>query len=197
MNKEIDDLRDALRATATSDLARKVVTQEREGGIHLSGEVSPCVWMYNSPFQIKVTLAGGGHCHLIDKSIQFLTATTKDIEALMSKVQIKACSHCGAHAFDPETVDTNRAGLCEPCFMADLNSTYQKEKAKDDRRIERLNARYKAKGYTHRVDAWVHAGGDDKQVSFYFKAEPTKDAITRELTKLGSRVLDDYSVHAL
>lgn len=57
----------------------------------------------------------------------------------------------------------------------------------------------KAKGMTHRVDAWVHpaGGGDDYLVSLYVNGEPTKSLIQKELKKLKSSVLDDYTIQAL
>ena len=46
----------------------------------------------------------------------------------------------------------------------------------------------RAKGMTHRVDAWVHpAGGDDYLVSLYVNGAPTKSLIQKELKKLKAR----------
>jgi len=81
--------------------------------------------------------------------------------------------------------------------MAKLNAEYDQVTAKERDLIARRDKRMAAKGYTHRVTAWVHAGGDDRQIDFYVKGTPSDAFIKKALRKEGSRVLDDYSVVTL
>lgn len=62
---------------------------------------------------------------------------------------------------------------------------------------EKIDKKYRTKGYTHRVDAWIHAEGDDRQITMYTKGEPLKADIQRELKKAKSVQLDDFSVTKL
>lgn len=196
---QIDDKRDNLRKQAEGDLARKVLTREVDG-VALSLEVDPCSWMYlGYGLQASVTMAGGGNATLSDKGIAFKDATLEDLQRMLDQVGIVVCKTCGKPAFDPATVSTNRAGECEMCFMAKLNASFQKSVEKEKKRMAKLDVKYKALGYTHRVDAWIHPAGegDDQQVSFYVQGAPSKELIQGKLKKSRSSVLDDYTVVTL
>ncbi|MYM92673.1 hypothetical protein [Duganella vulcania] len=58
------------------------------------------------------------------------------------------------------------------------------------------DADHKSRGFTHRIDAWIHGGGDDKLISIYM-VSPTTKQIKNEIRRQGSAVLDDYSLNAL
>lgn len=194
---EINKLRDAMRQQEPSELARVVLTREIHGS-KLSLQVSPCCWMHrNYGLQVQVVLDGGGSVYLHDKELLFENATLADLERMFDKVKLIPCKTCGKPAFDPGSVDTNRGGECEQCFMAALNADLEKAQKKEQRRMERLDAKRKQEGYTHRVDAWIHAGGDDKQIAYYVKGKPTKKQIHDLLRKEKSRELNDYTVITL
>lgn len=171
------------------------------GAATLTATVSPCSWMYPGyGLQIQIQLApNGGTAYLISKGKSFTEATEADIDAMLESVKLVQCSRCGSLAFDPETVSTNRAGKCETCFIGDLDKELDAARKKDAEKLKRTNARMKAKGMTHRVDAWVHpaGGGDDYLVSLYVNGAPTKSLIQKELKKLKSSILDDYTIQAL
>jgi hypothetical protein len=94
------------------------------------------------------------------------------------------------------TIETNRNGLCEVCFLSDLDAkaalalkTEQEEIAASDRRM-------KQQGMAVRVSGWVHPqhGGDDYQADGYLDAFPTADPVKQVLRVHGSSHLDDYQI---
>jgi len=172
---QLENMRDNLRRSEANPLSKLIVTDEREGDIRLSADVSPCSWLnHDYGLQIQVTMAGGGNVCVIDKAVKFADATEADVRRLLAIVRTKPCSRCGKTAFDPESVRTNRQGLCEQCFMADLTAEFDKATAKEKKRMAKADAKYRATGHTHRVDAWIHTGGGDQPVSFYFKGSPRR-----------------------
>jgi hypothetical protein len=168
-------------------------------GTQLTAEVSPCVWMYPAyPLQIRINMAGGGNAFKVHKGLTWGTATEEDVVALAESVSVCACSRCGKPAFDPATVETNRGGLCESCFMADLTATYQKEVEKEMQAVRAEDDKMRADGFTHKVEAWIHpAQGDDYQIDFYVTSRPLDDTIVAMLARRGSAVPSDYVIKVL
>ncbi len=171
------------------------------GDITLKATISPCSWMHpDNGLQIQVQmLPVGGTAYLNDQSKPFNDFTEADMAAMLGTVKIVPCSRCGNPAFDPATVRTNLAGKCHPCLMADRD---QEAKAFQERAAKRQKSKdeeMKGKGMTHRVMAMVHpdAGGDDYPVVFYADTEPTEAQIKKQLKKMGSAVLDDFSIHKI
>jgi hypothetical protein len=195
---DIDSLRDDMRKREPNKLARVVLCREIEGH-QLSLEVAPCSWMYPLyGLQVQITLHGeGGNVHLHDKAVLFENATEADLNRLFDAVKIIPCKRCGKPAFDPVVVDTNRNGFCEHCFMDDLNADFNKAQEKHKKETQRLDAKHKAEGYSHRIDAWIHAGGDDQQIAFYSKGEPSPEEIRALIRKKGSRKDDDFQIITL
>lgn len=194
---EIANLRDKMRKEAKSDLARKVWTEDR-GEVKLSAEVSPCAWLYPGHcLQVTVTMAGGGDVQ-VQSATQFEIGTEEEIISMMHSVGTIPCKcGCGKPAFDPKTVRTNRNGECESCFMAKINAKFDEIEQNRLAEVDENDKRYKARGYTHRVDGWVHSGaGDDLPITFYTK-DPSKALIQAELKKAGSKVINDYQVTKL
>lgn len=167
----------------------------------LTGTVAPCCWMYPGyPFQVSVTLGEkGGNMQVLDKSLTFATATYGDMERMVKTVQVQncKCEGCNNPAFVQQSNLTNRDGACEGCFTAALNREFEQGQAKEAAELAKLDAEQKSKGCTHRIDAWIHRNaGDDSMISFWMK-NPTKKQVQDEIKKLGSCVLDDYSLIAL
>lgn len=98
----------------------------------LAGEISPCVFMYPGyPLQVQFTLRGRageslGNAIISNRRLNANTATEADVRELLANVRTKPCSGCGTLAFDPTTVETNRNGLCEGCFLRDLEAQWAK-----------------------------------------------------------------------
>jgi len=163
-------------------------------GIELTAAVSPCVWMYpNYPLQISVKIKGGGIAYLKNPRKTWDTTTEQDVIDLASTVKLQSCSRCGSPAYDPTTVETNREGLCERCFMSDLELAFQRLVKKDEASVRRRDRSMRKKGYTHRVTGWVHpATGSDVQMDWYFRGLPSKQQIEEVLGKAGSASLTDY-----
>lgn len=179
------------------DDLKKLCMKKKVGDVELAAAISPCSWMYPGyGFQIMVTMEpNGGSGSLINKPLAFEKATESDVRTLLDGVRITPCRKCGKPAFDPTSISTNRASKCEACFIAELNAEFAQATERENRKLQRLDIKYKGQGYTHRVDAWIHPvrGGDDRQISFYM-VDPNEKQIKAEIKKSGSGVLDDYKI---
>jgi len=171
-------------------------------GIRLEGEVSPCVFMYPGyPLQVTVTLRrlsgeSLGVAYAVDRALTVETATDADVSRLLATVQSTWCTRCLKPAFDPATVETTRGGLCETCFVGDLDAELAKFAEAENRRLANRDRRMKAKGMAVRVSAWIHPAerGDDYRADWYFAARPTPARIRKLLREEGSSILDDFQV---
>jgi hypothetical protein len=177
------------------------------GDVVLTGEVSPCVWMYKGyPFQIQVCMGekkesrSGGNIILQDKTLNNDTYTEMDIVRLLASVKIQECKNpdCNNNAFHPDH-SSNRQGECEQCFMTKLNAEFAAEQKKEDAKIARHDKQMKRKGMVARVEAWVHPeeGGDDYMVDIYYSSHPAPAEIETALRDKGFHVLNDYRVVTL
>jgi hypothetical protein len=170
------------------------------GEVILSAEVSPCVWMYNTAFQLSIQLPGrGGHIISQLKGIKLADTTQDHVDELLGAVQIKpcVCEECNNPAFDPSVCDTNRAGKCESCFMAELNAEWEQEEKKEQERLKKQREKAKAQGFTHVIDLVVHPKhGDDRFLSYFVK-DATPEMAVGLLKKHRSMVLDDYRIDLL
>lgn len=106
--------------------------------------------------------------------------------------KLRFTEHCGMlsrtrHGMDREV---GVAGTCVECFCAALRDDDAEQRARDD-------AKHKAKGYTHAVDAWKHMahGGDDVMVTLYSKGVPSEAVIAKTLKR--SVVKNDYTIRTL
>lgn len=172
-------------------------------GVEVSSWFPPYLWMYPNPtaklaIDARIDGGKGGSARLTSEKL-FTEATEDDVRDLLAKTKIVPCSKCGKPAFDPSVMDTNRAGMCESCFLEKLNAEYKKEVAKEAKRKAAKDKRMYAKGYRFRIEAWIHpaAGGDDYTLEMYSIGELSKAEIEGELKKEGSRRLDDYTVTKL
>lgn len=198
-NDWIDQFQDQLRRTAPGHpLQNRVVTRDGPLGARLSASVSPCVWLYDSPFQITVTLVQGGTTVVTDSDVKFTDATEADVARLLDRVQVKKCRTRGCQnpAFDPVSAQAHRDGKCEQCFMKNLDKALEKAQAAERRKLTKMDRLYRARGFTHRVEAWVHAEGGDKQLSIWL-ASPTDDSIRSELQRAGADAAQGYTLHPL
>jgi len=80
--------------------------------------------------------------------------------------------------------------------MKILDSELQKAQAAEKRKLAQLDRQYRARGFTHRVDTWIHTDGGDKQLSVWM-ANPTEDTIRNELPRSGADLAQGYTIHAL
>jgi len=113
-------------------------------GIELTSAVSPCVWMYpDYPLQISVQFKGGGVAYLKNPHKTWSTTTEQDVIDLASTVKLQPCSRCSKPAYDPATVETNRGGLCESCFISDLDAKFQKLVKQEEEAVRRRAPGYR------------------------------------------------------
>ena len=182
----------------------KLYTRELANGTTLHAELSPCVFMYPGyPLQVQVTFLhedgqSGGSAFVVDRQLNCDTANESDVVRLLACVSTMPCKRCSALAFDPGTAETNRDGLCEQCFLGDLQSRVDEAMEEERRLLADQDRRMKAKGMRFRVTAWIHGDeGDDFQVDWYFAGRPTKAAIRKLLSEQGSSILDDFQVITL
>ncbi|HVX16316.1 MAG TPA: hypothetical protein VHC22_34335 [Pirellulales bacterium] len=181
---------------------RTTYVRRLDNGLTLEASVSPCVFMYHAyPLQIGVRLCrDSGEClgeaHAADCTKDASTYTDADVERLLAAVRISPCPKCSAPAFDPATVETNRGGLCERCFLAAIEAEWADEDKAMKQAIASRDRRMKARGMAVRVTGWVHsdADGDDYMVNWYLPAAPTANQVRALLRKEGSAVTDDYQV---
>lgn len=187
----------------STDLKGKTFTRVVDGH-ELKANISPASWMYPGyGLQLRVSLAdagggaSGGVAYLNDKAVDGSSPTEEQVMNLFGKVGLCKCSKrgCAHMAFDPATVKSNREGECEPCFMDKLNAVFVMEHEKESKKEAALDAKMKAKGYTHKVVAWVHPlRGDDYQLIMHTMGKPTDAYIKTELKKARSRIDTDYKI---
>lgn len=183
-----------------SGISTLTLTREERGHV-LTAKVTPGSWTRpHLPFQIIVEIDGkkGGYAAVRDTKLTYSQAFTKDIERLFAQVRLGDCVKCGGITFDPATVNNYKSQCCHACFMAEIRQALTKENELVQKRIERMDKQHKAKGYTHRVTAWVHPeNGSDVNIDFWTKKEPTQAEVAQTLKEQGSVVLDDYIIVAL
>lgn len=198
-NEWINQFQDnARRQGQDSPLKNCVCTREATLDAKLSASVSPCVWMYDSPFQVSVNLAGGGTTIVIDNDLRLDQTTKADIIRLLDSVDIVKCRTRGCRnpAFDPRTTLKHRDGRCESCALPLLDKELEVAQAAERKKLVRLDRQNKARGFTHRVDTWVHSEGGDQQLSIWFR-DPTDMIICSELRRSGVSDLQSYTLHQL
>jgi len=198
-NEWINQFQDGLRQKgADNPLKNYVHTREGPFNAKLSASVSPCVWLYDSPFQISVNLVGGGLTIVIDQELEFSKASEADVSRLLDSVRIVKCRTRGCHnpAFDSGTSLKHRDGKCEQCGLKAFDKELQKAQLAERRKLAQLDRKHRARGFTHRVDAWVHADGGDQQLSMWM-CDPTGATIRSELAREGVSDLQTYTVHEL
>jgi hypothetical protein len=194
---EIHELRDEFRAQQKNPLARAVLTSTTDG-VEASMTVSPCSWMYPGyPLQVEVVIAcGGTKGYITEPSLKFQETTTADLERLFGQVRYLPCAApgCSNHRFDPNTVQTGSTDLCHACAFEAMKKELAAAQLEEKERFAELDREHKEKGFTHRVDAWIHpASGSDHEISFYIST-PTKRAIRAEVRKSGCTSGDDYTL---
>jgi uncharacterized Zn finger protein (UPF0148 family) len=130
------------------------------------------------------------------RGVTVKTATRADVQSILDSTLVdKTCTRCKVSLVAEP--GSNRGTLCETCWTDDWKKKVDKAQEADRKALDRQDKRMIAKGFTHRVTAWVHAGGDDKQIDLYTTGEPSKEEIVKYLRKAGSRVVDDYKVFPL
>lgn len=172
--------------------------QKNIGDTTVTAKVSPCSWMYDGyGLQISVALTSGGTATIHRKQIAFEAATEADVRTLLEGVRVLPCTKCGKPTFDPKTVETRESTECEACVKAAFDAEFEKGQVEERKKIAALDAKQKAKGFTHRIDGWVHPeSGGDHPVSFYM-TKPTVQQIRGDLRKLGSMVESDFAIVTL
>ena len=130
------------------------------------------------------------------KGVTVKTATRADVQSILDSTLVdKTCSRCKVSFVAEPT--SNRKDLCEDCWMDDWKKEVAKIEEADRKALARQDRKMMLKGMTHRVTAWVHAGGDDRQIDLYTEGEPSVEEIKKYLKRAGSRVLDDYKIFPL
>ena len=143
---------------------------------------------------------GGGQATINNCDLKDFSAVTKsDVLDLCNRVNVISCKRCGRPAFDPASVETNRAGLCESCFMSDLRARFAVADAAEQSALAKKDAAKLALGFTHRVSVWVHPhkGGDDRLLDLYFRGKPTSYEIRAEARSIGTLDESDYGITEL
>lgn len=191
-----------ITATPSRKDRRKTFVRNLGDGVKLKAEVSPCVFMYPPyPLQVQVTLHRRpgeqlGSAYAVDRTKTAETYTDADVRRLLAGVGTTPCPRCSTPAFNPATIKTNRGGLCEGCFVHDVDAEFAAAMEAEERQITARDRRMKRKGMLIRVSAWVHSEqcGDDYQVDWYLNHQPTPEEVGAVLRKEGSCRVDDYQI---
>ena len=171
----------------------------RQGGVALKAHIWSCSTTCHR-LSLRIEMQNGGQATINNCDLKDFAAVTKrDVLDLCKRVNIIPCKRCRKPAFDPSTVETNRAGLCEACFMSDLRVKYAIAEAAEQSGLAKRDASYLAAGFTHRVTVWVHPhqGGDDFLSDLYFREKPTPEMIRAEIDHLGTWDDSDYGIITL
>ena len=174
-------------------------------GVALIVEVAPCSWMYSGyPLTVWYKSADDDRSQgtVKQEGLCESTASATDVqEMLEAHLTPGACVACGhGHLRNDEdnpNDDSSRGELCEVCFIARLNAKYDQLEAAERDALALEDRKQRRKGFTHRVTAWIHAGGDDRQIDIYYKGRPTAKEIRGLLKRKRSRVLNDYTIVTL
>jgi len=182
-------------------MLNKDYTKEwKQDGIIFFARIDPCSWMYKD-YGLQISIANTKDKGWIKRNLDkpFEKCIVEDFEKLCTYVHLIKCKKCEKMAFDPKYSSTNRKGLCENCFLGQLERDYKEIVKKGQRETRKRDEKLKKDGYTHRITAWIHPkeGGDDRCVDIYFSRKPTKTMIYKELKNKGSRILNDYSIFTL
>jgi len=169
-------------------------------GVKLHTTLPLYFWLYPKPsytLAADVHIEGGGNAR-VKSDVPFSEATEADVAAMLAKVRLIPCKVCGTKTFDPATVETNRDGKCEKCFLAELDASLKAHQAKQAERDAKKDRQMRKKGFTHKVVAWVHpAAGDDYQIVAYFGLEPTEAEIKGLIKGKRGAQLGQYAVTKL
>lgn len=166
--------------------------------IPYSAEVSPCSWMSpNYGLQVRVELKNHpAQCSwaLAKNGLAIEQATPEDVEKLIQTMELIPCGTCSAMTFKPGPTGAHPKGICAHCALVEARKEMEASFAEDDKKLKKLDAKYKKAGSTHRIDAWVHpSSGDDSEIAMWM-TNPTDEQIKTELKKAGCRVRTDYKV---
>lgn len=180
----------------------RTYTRDLGNGVTLEAQVSPCVFMYDRyPLQVTVRLLRHpgdqlGDAYAVDRELTAQTYSDTHVRSLLDAVRVAPCTRCATPAFDSATVETNRGGLCEACFLGDLRAELAEAQKAEQRALAARDRRMKREGMAVRVTAWIHpeAGGDDYEIDWYFKTRPTRKQVADLLRQRGSACLDDYQI---
>ena len=161
------------------------------GGVKLKAEVAICSWNHGAGVTLIVTFAEGygGKVHVRADELAVEMATDVDYQRMLDTVRICPCTKCEGPAFEGH----RDGGQCEHCFLAVLDAELEQGQAEDEQKLAHLDAEQKALGNTHRIEAWLHRDGGDKQVSFWMD-RPTGKQIKAEIQRLGSIDTSDYQL---
>lgn len=174
--------------------------QENSHTIDHNGEqvifsVSPCSWMNRSyGLQVRISLTKNAvnaeSEFIIDKGFEATDKPMQVLDDAAKSMVEKWLSENGTKILH-EQVAKWKVTAAE--FARDIVEEEERaaaEQTRDDKK-------YKAKGYTHRLNAYVHPehGGDDYMTVTYFAGAPKKAQIDKILRS--SAVKDDYAVTEL
>jgi hypothetical protein len=151
-------------------------------------EVSPCSWKSpNYGTQVKVSLKPNP----VNAEAEFLKWDTPWEKVSEQEILDHVAKFIQAGG--KETLKKAEAA------WAKARASFDKIYTELDKKEAKKNAEMKKAGFTHLVEAIVHprTGGSDRFIAFYCKRVPSATEMQAKLKKLGSSILNDYSIKAL
>lgn len=180
---------------STRDAHNQTYVRKLSDGLSLKAEVPLCVFL-GHPLQIKVALTlkdgtSGGDATAVNRNRNVSNATADDIISLLDAVAIQPCSRCSTPAFDPATVETNRDGLCEACFLKDLRQRSDADFEKKRRQTARRDREMKSRGMKYRiVVVFRRSEYDYEKQEWYDVSAPSKLSTAARLRREGATLRD-------
>ena len=114
---------------------------------------------------------------------------------------IQHCPRCNGQMLNRSAFPSpyRKENICEACWYDDFKVQAKKIHDEQDAKTAALDAKHKAMGYTHRLDAMIHPqnGGDDYLTTWYSKGELDLSTIHRLLRARKTSNINDFKQVAL
>lgn len=157
-------------------------------GVKVYAEISPCCFMHKGyGLQVRVSLskqAENAACEfLVDKKQQ--PTGPAALELVLTFLANNGLAKLTANVARWNKID------------AEFRAKEKIYAAAEARRQKLLDAKMRLKGFTHRLLAWVHAGGDDQQLEVFYKGKPTPAEVKTFLRRRGCAMCNDFTLAAI
>lgn len=138
-------------------------------------------------------------CHSPSSESEVVSKARLTEWAKANQDALMPCPRCAGPAVNRSKFPSQyRNELCEPCWQEDFRKECAQMEEAEQQREAAEDAALKAKGYTHKIVAWVHPpSGDDYQLVMHSVGALTDAEIMEQLRKKRSTVLNDYKQTAL
>jgi hypothetical protein len=152
--------------------------------------ISPCSWMYpGHKIQIGISLKENApNIATIFQKSETMEWDKENHPAMLKEARNVTRNYLKEHG----RIELDKAEKKHQ----KLNREWEIHQEKELQEQKKREIRLINKGFTHRLDAWIHPSHDsDFQIKVYFMGEPTKTEVQKQLKKC--QVKTDYKVSIL